>query len=256
MSVPDQQPKTADAGKITRALAAYQAKRAFDQTPEPQPTLAPTNPPERHRPIFVVQEHHARRLHYDFRLEAEGVLKSWAVPKAPSMDPTQKRLAIRVEDHPLAYATFTGTIPAGQYGAGTVMVWDHGTYDQVHPGRPGPQAVTEGINAGHLVFVLPGPEASTTPEADLTFTHTEKLMYPEVGLTKGNVIEFYQRIAPRLLPYLYDRPATLERLPDGWGTPRRRTSGKNGRPSSIRHGSSGSYFRARTYRGALCIGQR
>ena len=261
----------------------YRAKRAFEQTPEPPPTPVPTAPREGHRPIFVVQEHHASRLHYDFRLEAEGVLKSWAVPKAPSMDPAQKRLAIHVEDHPLAYATFTGTIPAGQYGAGTVTIWDHGTYD-LHTDRPSPQTVTEGINAGQLALTLHGtklqgqfalvrmrgqgrgkepwllikkqdalarPEGhegvharerrstktekprshtssraptrmpararrtSKPSEADLTFTHTEKLMYPEAGLTKGDVLEFYQRIAPRLLPYLRDRPATLERLPEG-----------------------------------------
>src|ERR671936_114384 len=134
------------------SLAEYRRKRDFRRTPEPSGRHSRAE----RQPVFVVQEHDASRLHYDFRLEAEGVLKSWAVPKAPSMDPAQKRLAIQVEDHPLAYATFTGTIPEGQYGAGTVSIWDQGTYDNLLADKPAPQTVTEGIDAGHLEVVLHG----------------------------------------------------------------------------------------------------
>jgi bifunctional non-homologous end joining protein LigD len=137
------------------ARKSSRVKRNLVRTPAPRPQPVPQQsaPP---RPMFVVQEHHASRLHYDFRLEAEGVLKSWAIPKGPSIDPTQKRLAVQVEDHPLAYATFTGTIPQGQYGAGTVTIWDQGTYDHVLAEKPVPQTVPEGIAAGHLEFALHG----------------------------------------------------------------------------------------------------
>jgi bifunctional non-homologous end joining protein LigD len=106
-------------------LAEYSAKRTFDATPEPAPAPAA----KRHGPLlFVIQQHAARRLHFDFRLECDGVLKSWAVPKGPSLDPAQKHLAMQTEDHPFEYASFEGIIPAGQYGAGEVIVWDCGVY--------------------------------------------------------------------------------------------------------------------------------
>jgi bifunctional non-homologous end joining protein LigD len=126
-------------------LATYNAKRDFARTAEPAGTLAKGQGNR-----FVVQKHDATRLHYDFRLEVDGVLKSWAVTRGPSLDPDQKRLAVRTEDHPLDYAGFEGVIPAGEYGGGTVMLWDEGTWSPVK----GKSA--KDIDKGHLHFVLAG----------------------------------------------------------------------------------------------------
>jgi len=128
------------------SLTEYKKKRKFDKTPEPGPTKKRTKSGR----IFVVQKHRATQLHYDFRLEADGVLKSWAVPKGPSLDPTVKRLAMQVEDHPVDYAKFEGVIPEGEYGGGTVMVWDYGTYD------PETDDVSSALRSGELKFELDG----------------------------------------------------------------------------------------------------
>ena len=105
-------------------LTKYREKRDFTETPEPEGELTEGNSES----IFIIQKHAARNLHYDLRIESNGVLKSWAIPKGPSMDPKIRRLAVPTEDHPMSYAYFEGVIPAGNYGAGTVLVWDSGTY--------------------------------------------------------------------------------------------------------------------------------
>ena len=132
------------------SLSGYARKRNFQRTPEPRPARS-----RRHKQLaFVVQKHRASHLHYDFRLELDGVLKSWAVPKGPSLDPRQKRLAMRVEDHPWSYRNFEGTIPAGSYGAGDVIVWDRGTYRCRE--APGEEAVRRQLRKGLLKIVLRG----------------------------------------------------------------------------------------------------
>jgi bifunctional non-homologous end joining protein LigD len=132
------------------SLALYNAKRDFSKTAEPAGRSGKTGTELR----FVIQKHAASHLHFDLRLELDGVMKSWAVPKGPSYDPTVKRLAMQVEDHPIEYNKFEGTIPKGEYGGGTVMIWDRGTYEAEKGG--GVDALREGYRRGDLKIRMYG----------------------------------------------------------------------------------------------------
>jgi bifunctional non-homologous end joining protein LigD len=261
------------------ALSEYHAKRRFDVTPEPAGDAAPA--PAEPGWSFVVQKHAARRLHYDFRLELDGVLLSWAVPKGPSLEPGVRRLAARTEDHPLEYAGFEGVIPADEYGGGSVVVWDRGTWEPEGDPR-------EAMKKGRLTFTLSGEKlrgrwhlvrtgkergkeqwllfkgkdeaarvgsdiVAERPESVVTgrtieqvaedkdrvwhsnrgentgelmelvkqlpskvpLTNLDKVLYPDLGLTKGAIIAYLAVVADWMLPHLAGRPLTLVRNPDG-----------------------------------------
>src|SRR5438270_8081596 len=138
-------------------LTEYQRKRDFSLTREPSGDVAPSPAPTG-RLRFVIQKHAASHLHFDLRLELDGVMKSWAVPKGPSLDPSVKRLAMQVEDHPIDYNTFEGTIPQGEYGGGTVMLWDRGTYSCDTASSPDEEedAIREGLRRGDLKITFHG----------------------------------------------------------------------------------------------------
>lgn len=133
--------------RASDSLATYNAKRRFDETPEPRGKIARARKGQ--GGLYTIQKHDATRLHYDLRLELNGVLKSWAITRGPSLDPSQKRLAVRTEDHPIKYATFEGRIPDGNYGAGTVLLWDQGSWEPVGDAEAG-------LAAGKLAFTIRG----------------------------------------------------------------------------------------------------
>jgi len=136
-------------------LATYRRKRDFRRTDEPSGGRRGRR--RSGRPRFVIQQHHASSMHWDFRLEAEGVLKSWAVPKGPSTDPREKRLAVATEDHPLDYADFEGVIPEGEYGGGTVLVWDAGPYRNLRRDEDGAEIpMAKALRQGQVEVWLEG----------------------------------------------------------------------------------------------------
>lgn len=265
--------------KQEKQLEEYRKKRNFDRTPEP----AGKGRPALNASTFVVQKHAARRLHYDLRLESDGVMKSWAIPKGPSMNPRDKRLAVPTEDHPLSYADFEGNIPKGEYGAGTVQVWDRGLF--VNLKRKGKDnSIASDVRDGQVEVVLQGEklrgafaltrtrggpggnkgaswllikmrdgEASdeydpvgtldqsvlsgrsiediqankgflTSKPAnqrldlngrEVKLVNLDKVLYPQAGFTKADVINYYMAIAPYILPHLAGRPLTMKRYPNG-----------------------------------------
>ena len=153
--------------RSAKPLEEYSRKRSFDKTPEPAPKPVARQAKGNY---FCVQRHDATRLHYDFRLEIDGVLKSWAVPKGPSLEPLAKHLAMHVEDHPIDYGSFEGNIPKGEYGGGSVMLWDRGTFDLLGD-APG----DEQIKRGDLKFRLHGEKL----EGEFALVHMR-------GRGKGN----------------------------------------------------------------------
>jgi bifunctional non-homologous end joining protein LigD len=169
-------------------LKKYRQMRNFGQTPEP----SGGKPKKSNLPMFVIQKHAATRLHYDFRLEMEGVLKSWAVPKGPSYDPTVKRLAMMTEDHPYDYGSFEGVIPEGNYGAGNVIIWDTGTWEFIEPGDDPVKAVQQ----GKLAFRLYGKKMfgewalvrikGRSPKGNewLLIKHRDQYASPNVDITE------------------------------------------------------------------------
>ena len=225
-------------------LHEYRRKRDAARTPEPVPRAEPevTGPGTR----FVIQEHHASRLHWDVRLERDGVLASWAVPKGLPNDAETVRLAVRTEDHPLEYLDFHGEIPAGEYGGGSMTIWDSGRYETEKWSDAEVAVTLHGERvSGRFVFFKPDRDDqeekdwlvqrrksdTAAPARDksaqsprvsvggrgLRLSNLDKELYPDVP--KAAVVDYYARVADTLLPHLAGRPLTLRRVPDGIAAP-------------------------------------
>ena len=235
---------------MTKKLVEYNKKRNFDKTHEPRGRKEKNSRKLR----FVVQHHIARKDHYDLRLEWDGVLKSWAVPKGPSYNPKDKRLAVMVEDHPISYRNFEGTIPKGEYGAGTVMLWDYGTWEVLDGKKPN-------FKKGIIKFKLYGKrlkgfwtlvlmdednwllikdkdefhlyndilEFNTSVKTGRTMakiagekttielTNPDKVIFKNPKVTKKDIFNYYENVAKRMLPFIENRLISTIRLPDGVG---------------------------------------
>ena len=235
---------------MAKKLEEYNRKRNFDKTLEPKGRKEKNSRKLR----FVVQHHIARKDHYDLRLEWDGVLKSWAVPKGPSYNPKDKRLAVMVEDHPLSYRNFEGIIPKGEYGAGTVMLWDYGTWEVLDGKKPN-------FKKGIIKFKLYGKrlkglwtlvlmdednwllikdedefhlyndilEFNTSVKTGRTMakiagekttielTNPDKVIFKNPKVTKKDIFNYYEKVAERMLPYVENRLISTIRLPDGVG---------------------------------------
>jgi bifunctional non-homologous end joining protein LigD len=201
-------------------LQKYRQMRNFARTPEP----SGGKPKKGKLPMFVIQKHHASHLHYDFRLEMEGVLKSWAVPKGPSYDPTAKRLAMMTEDHPYDYGSFEGVIPEGNYGAGNVIIWDTGTYELTEPDDG-----VEGINHGKLAFKMFGKKMfgewalvkirGRSPKGNewLLLKHRDEFANPNIDVTEVAPNSVVSGLGVDEIggerTWISNRPATSRRAP-------------------------------------------
>ena len=223
-----------------KKLSTYRQKRKFKETPEPAGKSNKNKPED----SFVIQRHAARRLHFDFRIQSEGVLKSWAVPNGVPLTSNDKRLAVQTEDHPLEYGKFAGTIPEGNYGAGKVAIWDKGRFENKTTKY---KSLEEGIKKGHFVILLKGKhirgtygltrtkeknwilvkkkefEAKKYPDnaeviidkRKINLTNLNKVIFQD--LRKGDLVEYYGKVSKLMLKHIADRPISMYRFPNGVG---------------------------------------
>jgi bifunctional non-homologous end joining protein LigD len=236
-------------------LKKYRTMRDFGDTPEP----SGGKPKKTKLPIFVIQKHQASHLHYDFRLEMEGVLKSWAVPKGPSYDPNTKRLAMMTEDHPYDYASFEGVIPAGNYGAGNVIIWDNGTWEFIEPGDDPVKAVKSGKLTfrmhgkkmfGEWALVrIGGRQKSDKGNEWLLLKHRDQYANEEIDVTtvapqsviSGRIVEEVdpeniwisnRQAAARKAPTMASRLAAEKKKKPAKKSPAKKPAAKTSRPSA------------------------